>query len=213
MPNRKRGETDPAQCVWHSNTSPSSANHTGPLVNSVSSIDGIIEFQTNHFGGQLRGNLIVAKYKDPLFRVILNAAGTAVLPQSDPPVELVGDNTLDVVQAPDGSLLVTQYLAGSVEYYRPQEAYTNRMLVHGVFPRRGPVAGGSNLSVYGVNLNKSANPTVTVGGDDCPVVSVGATKIVCRLPPGTGTVNVKVTTTTETSVFQRGYRYITGLPV
>lgn len=46
----------------------------------------------------MRGNLIYSKYKDPLHRVILTADGRGVIPQSNPPTELVGDNTLDVTQ-------------------------------------------------------------------------------------------------------------------
>lgn len=46
----------------------------------------------------MRGNLIYSKYKDPLHRVILTADGRGVIPQSDPPIKLVGDHTLDVTQ-------------------------------------------------------------------------------------------------------------------
>jgi hypothetical protein len=48
-PNRKRGEKDPRQCIWHSANDPSDDNYTAAIVVSTSSIDGICEFQTNHF--------------------------------------------------------------------------------------------------------------------------------------------------------------------
>jgi glucose/arabinose dehydrogenase len=209
--NRKRGATDPRQCVWHSAYESSTDNHTAPIVLAPSSADGIIEFQTDHFDGQLRGNLIYSMYKKGLFRVILTADGTGVVPQSDPPIELVGNNGLDVTQAPDGRLVDARYMTGEVFYYQPVEAETSKMIVKGVFPRRGGEAGGSNLSIYGVNFSNNSL-AVTLGDSDCPVVAVQATKIVCTLPGGSGTVNITVSTATQTSTFQRGYRYISGTP-
>lgn len=58
MPNLKRGETDPRQCTWRSNNEPSDANYTAPLAIVPSSFDGITEFQTAHFNGQLRGKYV-----------------------------------------------------------------------------------------------------------------------------------------------------------
>ena len=97
-PNRKRGETDPRQCIWRSQNEPSDGDYTAPIVIGTSSIDGICEFQTAHFNSQMRGNLIYSKYKDPLHRVILTQDGRGVIPQSNPPIPLVGDHTLDVTQ-------------------------------------------------------------------------------------------------------------------
>jgi len=57
-PNRKRGEKDPRQCVWRSQHEPSGSGFTAPLLKTQSSTVGIVEFQSDHFDGQLRGNLI-----------------------------------------------------------------------------------------------------------------------------------------------------------
>lgn len=48
-PNRKRGQTDPRQCIWHSANDPSDDDYTAPIVVGTSAIVGICEFQTNHF--------------------------------------------------------------------------------------------------------------------------------------------------------------------
>jgi glucose/arabinose dehydrogenase len=218
--NRKRGSSgDPRQCKFYDHSQPSDVNFTRPIVVAPSSANGIIEFQTNHFNGQLRGNLIYSKYKNGLHRVILTKDGTGVIPQSDPPIFLVGNHGLDVTQAPDGKLVDARYSRGTITYYVPIEASTTRMIVKGVFPRRGPTGGGSNLNVYGINFISALSGTtaqlvVRVGNSICPIVSTSAQKIVCTLPGGTGTVNVTVTTTIgrPTSIFQRGYRYITGQP-
>jgi len=57
-PNPKRGEDDSRQCTWHSASEPGGANHTAPLAIVPSSTDGIIEFKSDAFDRQMRGDLI-----------------------------------------------------------------------------------------------------------------------------------------------------------
>jgi glucose/arabinose dehydrogenase len=59
-PNRKRGESDAEQCKWQSVNSPQTGTYKEPLMTLASSTNGVIEFQTNQFEGQLRHNLIVS---------------------------------------------------------------------------------------------------------------------------------------------------------
>jgi IPT/TIG domain len=211
-PNAKRAaaQNDPRQCYWHSANSPSDASYTAPLIIMSSSTDGIIEYQADHFDGQLRGNLIAAKYGGGLKRVILTSDGLGVIPESDPALPVVGDGGLSVTQAPDGTLIEVRYPQNTVFYNKPSEATTTALKVNSVFPRRGGLAGGTKLSVYGVNF--SANSTVKVGSSNCPVVSTTATKIVCTLPGGSGTVDIVVTGSAGTYTFKKGYRYIKGTP-
>jgi glucose/arabinose dehydrogenase len=217
--NRKRGSTgDPRQCLYHLQLEPSNENYTAPIVIAPSSANGIIEFQTNHFNGQLRGNLIYSQYKKGLYRVILTEDGTGVIAQSKPPIFLIGNYGLDVIQAPDGRLVEARYIIGSIAAYIPIEAATEKLIVKGVFPRRGSTVGGTNLNIYGVNFEVTdSNGTaialaVTVGASNCPIQASTHKKIICTLPAGTGTVNITVATVdgSQTSVFERGYRYITG---
>ena len=76
-PNAKRAavHNDTRQCVWRDTTGPSTSSFTAPLIIMPSSTDGIIEYQADHFDGQLRGNLITFKYTGGLFRVILTLDG------------------------------------------------------------------------------------------------------------------------------------------
>ena len=97
-PNHKRGETDPRQCVWRGTTVASDAEYTAPIKTMQSSSNGIIEFESNHFNGQMRGDLIVSKYKDGLYRIILSADGTSVSASSKKAIVLGGDNTLTLTQ-------------------------------------------------------------------------------------------------------------------
>jgi IPT/TIG domain len=209
-PNAKRAAVlnDNRQCYWHSAESPGDSSYTAPLVIMPSSTDGIIEYQADHFDGQLRGNLITSKFMGGLFRVILTPDGLGVIPQSKPPLPLVGDGGLDVTQAPDGSLIEVRNSDNSLYVHKPNEIPTTALQVKSVFPRRGGKAGGTKLSVYGVNF--SANSTVKVGSSNCPVLSTTATKIECTLPGGSGTVDIVVSGSAGTYKFQRGYRYISG---
>jgi hypothetical protein len=169
----------------------------------------MIEFMTNHFGGQLRGNLIYSKYNGSLHRVILSADGKTVVPASNPALPLVGDVGLAVAQAPSGELLEARFQDGDVFFHRPVEAATDATLITGVFPYRGVRAGGNTLHIYGSNLNKSGQtPTVRVGGSACAVTVVKAFRVACTLPSGSGTVDVQLTLGASTVTFPKSYRYM-----
>jgi glucose/arabinose dehydrogenase len=211
--NRKRGEDDPRQCVWRSYKEPSDGKYTAPLLILPSSSNGIIEFQSDHFNGGLRGNLIVSKYKNALFRIILAPDGKSVVPESKPAIKLLGEQTFVIAQAPDGTIIDVRLSMDAVYYHTPSELPSMLLAVKSAFPRRGSAAGGSTLSVYGVNFDSGGGtPSVTVGGSNCPVTSATGTKIECTLQGGSGTVDVVVTNDSGASTFKGGYRYITGLP-
>lgn len=209
--NRKRGETDDRQCEWHSAYDAAGNGYTPPILIMPPSSDGIIEFRSNHFGGQLRRNLIVSQYQGPLYRIILSSDGKSVIPASSPAFPLVGENGLDVVQAPSGELIEIRLEANQIWFHRPIEPPTTNVAVLSVFPYRGGEAGGSTLHVYGKNLNKNGSQvSVTVGGKVCPVTQVKEFRVACTLPGGKGTADVVLTSGSETSVFDDGYHYIRG---
>jgi glucose/arabinose dehydrogenase len=211
-PNRKRGETDPRQCIWRPSYAPSTSDYTAPLMSLVSSTDGIIEFESDHFDGQLRGDLILSRFQNGLYRVILTNNGQSVSPFTNPAVTLTGKDGLAVTQAPDGTLVEARYNSSKIYTHKPIEAPSSIMAVKSVFPRRGRLAGNSNLMIFGVNF--SGSPTVTIGGSACTDVMVeSATKITCTLPSGTaGRKDVVVTVGAMSYNFVKGYRYITGTP-
>ena len=126
-PNRVRAlaDKDPRQCVWRSQFEPSSNGYTAPILKTTSSTDGLIEFFGDHFNGQLRGNLIAAKYQGSLYRIVLAPDGQSVIPQSDPFIELTTDvDALDVTQAPDGTLVSTSLDRNALYFHKPIEAAT-----------------------------------------------------------------------------------------
>lgn len=209
---RAAAMNDPRQCRYrNAQLEEGDENWTAPLVMAYSSMGAIIEFQADSFGGQMRGDLIYSKYKNGLHRVILETDGLSVIPESKPPIILVGNKGLGVTQAPDGSLIEVQYSVNELWVHQADEPNTTALSVRAVFPRRGGLAGGNVLSIYGVNfIMDGQNPTVTVGGLACPVMTFTDKKITCTLPGGTGTKDVVVQNGANSYTFRSGYRYIRG---
>ena len=135
-----------------------------------------------------------------------------MIPQSIPPIPLVGDNTLSVTQAPDGSLIDTRYVTNQIFIHTPIIATPNPdLLIFSVFPRRGGEAGGYILSIYGKNFQKGT-PLVQVGERKCPILSVKPKRITCRVYGGKGKVDVRVSIGKEKVLLTQGFRYIRGRP-
>jgi len=178
----------------------------------ASSSDGIIEYQSTHFNSQMRGNLIVAKYKGQLFRIILSPDGKSVVPSSNPAIGLGGDDSLDIALAPDGTIIDARFKQNVLYYYEPIEPPSSALTIYSVFPRRGGLAGGTQLSIYGANFAGAL--TVTIGGKNCSGVDlVSPKKITCTIPLGNlGAADVTVTGGAGTYTMTKAYRYITGTP-
>lgn len=215
-PNPKRAiaQRDPRQCQWRPTNADGDAEYTPPIAILSSAMEGITEYNANYFEGQMRGNLIVAKYGDELFRFALTPDGTSVLSESKTGIKIAGtDRALAVTVSPDGSIIESRYSSGAVFVLRPIEPATTSMKVYSVFPLRGPSTGGNVVSIYGINFK--APVSVTAGGLSCSNVKVISTRqIDCTLPGGaqTGLIDITVTQGTLKSDLKQAYRYITGLP-
>ena len=66
--------------------------------------------------------------------------------------------------------------------------------------------GGVYLTITGSGF--AASTTVSVGEDDCEVVSRNSSTIICETPPGNGSQEVNVTVSSTTS-FTDSYEYKT----
>jgi IPT/TIG domain/Glucose / Sorbosone dehydrogenase len=213
-PNPKRAayHKDPRQCVWRNPTEPTSANYQAPLGVVLSSATGIIEYQADHFNRQLRGNLIHVKYKSGLLRTVLSPNGLTANPLTIPGLKLLGQNGLDVAQAPNGNLIEVRYTTSSLYVSRPIETTTAALRVSAVFPTRGSVAGGTRLRIYGWNFGTtSSDVTVTIGGSACSLVAqvLQTNYMQCTLPgKPEGIYDIVVTALAGTYTFSKGYRYI-----
>jgi Malectin domain/Glucose / Sorbosone dehydrogenase/IPT/TIG domain len=229
QPNLKRGQIDSRQCTWRRATELRTTNngYTPPIGRPLSSTTGVIEFQSNHFDGQLRSSLFTVLYKGGLYRTILSADGRSVLPESIPPVLITGEGALDITQGPDGTIVDTRYLAQSVFYYKPFEFFVSNVpTILSVFPRRGSVNGGTILTLYGYNLwTGSSNTKILMGNNECILGTTSfaptSNKLQCIIPPHDNlndhtTVDIVAIVTTfpnNNATLQRGYRYIVGKPI
>ena len=205
--------------MWHSGVARTDPNGTvtAGLVSGFASRVGLMEYHSNHFGGQLRYNLIYLRYGDELniHRTILTPDGKGILPSlSGRGLQInIGNASLDITQAPNGNIIDIRYNADSITYYKPNDPVTTHLTISTTYPRRGPSVGGNILTIYGLNFNTpGGNPTVTVGDKNCPIKTITATRIECTLPGGFGPVDVTVSKGDASSVFEKGYRYITGVP-
>lgn len=219
-PNKFRATylNDLRQCIWRSTIENQSSTYEQPLLYVPSAQVGMIEFHGNHFGGQLRRNLIMARYlqvSDSFYRVILSENGTSVSPDSSLPISMgIGSNTLDVTQAPNGNLIEVRYTNNEIFYNRPDEPATTELIVKTVFPHRGRSAGGDLISIYGDNFDTTDGviPKVIIGGENClSIVAISSTRIDCIVPGGFGTVDIVVTIGLKSSTFDKGYRYVSGV--
>lgn len=221
-PNRLRANNgDSRQCFYRRpndvpNPLDANKNFTQPIAKLPSSTNGICEFQTEHFGGQLRGQLIVGQWQSSLRNIKLSADGlTTVSGLNAFPPKLVDNGGLDVTQGPDGTLFVAGNgpTINKIFYNKPLDTVTySGPKILSVFPRRGPRSGGSKLTIYGKNFFLNGPPTVKVGLSTC-VNPVGtSTKITCTLPAGAGKSDVVLATGTEADSLIGGYRYTNGLP-
>ncbi len=86
--------------------------------------------------------------------------------------------------------------AGEFSYHSPK-AHMAAPAVNGVFPATGPAAGGTAVTISGTGLADAT--TVSFGGSDGMITSDSGTQITVVSPPGSGTVDVAVTTPGGTS--------------
>jgi IPT/TIG domain/Glucose / Sorbosone dehydrogenase len=219
-PNHKRAQTDPRQCVWKGSAVPSSSDYTAPLMKLRSSTDGIIEYQANYFGGEMRSNLIASKYGDGLYRIILSPDGNSVASTSIPAIALAGDNGLAVTQAPNGNLIDARYDTNECYVFIPEEPLTTALQIFSVFPRRGGLLGGSTVTIYGANFvaQSSFAILVFVGGSPCTnvvVVNSASSILRCTLPSSSSIGRKDVVVDVGNGVvvtLPLAYLYVTGRP-
>ena len=214
-PNHKRAQTDPRQCIWRGTSVPTSSENTAAIMKLRSSTNGLIEYEASYFNGEMRGNLIASKYKDGLYRIVLNPDGKSVAAYSNPAIELSGDNGLAVTMSPNGNLIDAQYDTNECSVHKPDEPPTTLLRIYSIFPRRGKVQGGSALSIYGTNFVSTV--TIKIGGLDCSNVQwISSYFIKCTIPPSlNGTVGsrtIEMNKGSELATFVNGYKYILGRP-
>ena len=107
-PNRNRGRSDPAQCVYHAPEEPSSGSYRAPIavLPSGSSCNGLAEYTSDAFAGEMQGDLLCAGIgTGVLRRIVLSQDGTAAESVEVLASDLPG--ALDVAVRTDGTVYVS----------------------------------------------------------------------------------------------------------
>jgi len=112
---------NPVECDYRT---PGAGNGSLWIFNQ--STNGITEFTTNHFGGQMTGNLLTASLDNQIYRIQLNASGSAASSVTAlfSSVGTAGSDPLDVYasKATDpfpGTIWVAEHAAGEIVVYEP----------------------------------------------------------------------------------------------
>lgn len=120
FPNLNRGRSDPRQCTYHPPQEASTNEYTSPIevLPRHCSCDGIAEYQGPALGGNMNGDLIIARFvQDDIARVQLSEDGRSVLEITAIAEDF--DMPLDVTVGPDGTIYVAEFGTDIVSYLAP----------------------------------------------------------------------------------------------
>jgi N-acetylneuraminic acid mutarotase len=213
-PNRNRGRTDPRQNVYYAGLrGPPSIPDT--LFQMISwlppSCDGIDEYRSNTFQGQMRGDLVVQEYQNRLRRVRLKPDGRGTITQGT-----IEPNTLGLgcVTGPGGAIVSLDFNNHEVEILEPNDLTPLELVVHDIFPWRAPACGGAPFVVAGRGFGTLATTTVTIGGMEAVLSEVSWGRIRGTVParanPDTALLDVVVTVGQGSSTLPAAFRYLLG---
>lgn len=213
-PNRNRGRTDERQNVYYAgvNGPPSIPNALFQMISWLPpSSDGIDEYRSNTFQGQIRGRLISQKYQQKLRRVNVSADGRAVLGHT-----LIEPQTggLGCLTGPGGAIVSLDFTSSEVEVLEPDDLTPLELVVHDIFPWRAPAAGGTPFVIAGRGFGTLGTTVVTIGGHPATLTEVSWSRIRGLIPteasPTTGLLDVVVEVGENSSTLTSAFRYLLG---
>jgi len=211
-PNRGRGLAgDARQCDYHPGTDPSDADHTAPIGLLPASSNGLAEYKSNKFQGQMQGDLLYVAWVDStLHRVKLSGDGSSVVSDTTLATDLT--NALDVAVGADGTIYVAEWGAGRITFFKPDETPATAISVTGIFPAGGPISGGQAVTITGTNFTTSADTVANIGGAAVTGLAVqNSTTITGVTSANTaGFKDVVVTNSIGTGTLTGGYNYTEG---
>lgn len=213
-PNRARGTQlpDPDQCDYRAGAEPGSGNYVAPIGLLPASSDGLAEYTSNVFGGQMQGDLLYVSWvENTLHRVKLNPGGASV--QYDVTLASNLTQALDVVAGSDGTIYVAEYGANRVTYFKPDETPVSDITVTAVNPALGPTGGGQAVTITGTNFTTPADTTILFDGTPATGITVQNSTTMTAITPAhaaTGQVDVAVTNSVGSATLVNGYAYSNG---
>ena len=110
---------NPTECTYL-------ARSTDTLATFDSSTNGLAEYTASNFSGALQGNLLATSYSGEIWRLRLNAAGTALATPKEVLLYGFGTHTLDVTAQGDneifpGTIWAVTYYGSSINVFEPND--------------------------------------------------------------------------------------------
>ncbi|MDE0903193.1 MAG: malectin domain-containing carbohydrate-binding protein [Planctomycetota bacterium] len=210
-PNRARGHTDDRQNYYYETTDPSIPGaYTAPLTSLDSSADGIVEYRSAAFGGQLRGDLISQKWNAAPRWVQMSDDGRSALGVT---ILATGANGLDVTTGPGGALICADQGDNKVRFIVPAAGLSGSLSVFDIHPWRAPETGGAQFVLGGRSFGDLLDTSVFFGGVSATLISVEPTRIVGILPsmPGSASatlMDISVQVGATQSVLPEAFRWL-----
>lgn len=156
-----------------------------PIVgNFKSSSNGVIEYRSNTFGGDIKGNLYVAKFAGQHAGQVAQVkfgkdggkSNVNVVPVFIP------FSGLTIIEGPRGELVMPRVYQSEIVIAYPSYPAPDVTFLIGVHPKQGPASGGSRVLVSGHNFGSS--PKATFGGSKCTnVIVIDDDSFSCLTPP------------------------------
>lgn len=207
-PNRNRGRCDDRQNVYHDLNGVSVQGvFDQALTELTPSTDGIMEYRSEAFNGDMRGDIIVQKWNGPTRRIQLSADGRTVL--ANDALNVTADS-LDITMGPGGTIYGTNYSDNKISVLMPPAA--TGLNAYDITPWRAPKTGGHPFVIAGSGFGTLANTSVTIGGVPATLTSVSATRIRGTTPAYPNApdamVDVVVTVGSTSRTIPAAFRYL-----
>jgi glucose/arabinose dehydrogenase len=175
-PNRNRGRDDVRQNRYRGSLPTSESGFSQSLRTLPASTNGVLEYTSAVLGPGLRGALVVQQW-DQVARFVRLESGGRVVSQVAPlPFEFPA---LDVVAAPGGALIGTDFTGNAIWLARPLPEVGGRFEIFDVTPDRIDAAFDHRLTVSGAGFTSMAQ--VMIGGVRTELVEVSPSRVVVML--------------------------------
>ncbi|MEL6493789.1 MAG: carbohydrate-binding protein [Cyanobacteria bacterium J06623_7] len=221
QPNRNRGRQDDRQNRFFGPNEPSGDGHTAPLTQFDSSTNGLAEYRSTTFGGQLRGNLLAQNLgpgDDAIaYSVELSGNGEQVLSNSE--LETSGGSGIPVGQGVDiltgfsGSILSVDFFGSQLRVATPVDDDITTATAYEIDEWRAPASGGGSFTIGGTNFSNLNDTSVTIGNETAEIIRVSDKRIFGTLPAfnaaeyaNEGLLDITVTSGGETSIITDAFQ-------
>ena len=199
-PSIPRGMIDPRQVLENAEYDadvPSTADYTAPLADIPSSVNGIDEYRSETFGGQLRGQLIAQRFNNVVFFFELDGAGTGLVNTNT--FDDIADG-LDILTGPGGVIFGIDRNQDRITIAEPVDNNVVTPTAYDIFPFRAPAVGGNQFVIGGTNFGNMNNTTVLIDGVAAQLISVEDNRIVGIVPTLTASTVLRDVTVTSNQV-------------